>query len=162
MEYTPESIRNKGMERKKASKKLLNSIQKNPPAKLDYLMQELHEEAFERIDCLSCANCCKTTSPIFRDRDIDRIAKHLKMRPSELIEKHLRLDQDGDYVLQSSPCTFLLPDNRCSIYDVRPQACSTYPHTDRKKFYQLTALTYQNSFICPAVQQILEQLEKRI
>lgn len=162
MEFNPESIRNRGMERKKASKKLLDSIQRNPPAKLDYLMQELHEEAFERIDCLSCANCCKTTSPIFRDRDIERIAKHLKMRPSELIEKHLRMDQDGDYVLKSSPCTFLLPDNRCSIYNVRPQACSTYPHTDRKKFFQLTQLTYQNSFICPAVQQILEQLEQRI
>ncbi len=162
MEYTPESIRRKGMERKKQAKKLLDGLAKNPPPKLDYIMQELHDEAFAGIDCLTCANCCKTTSPIFRDRDIERIARHLKMRPAQLIEQYLMLDSDGDYVLRSAPCPFLRHDNYCSIYAVRPQACSTYPHTDRKKFHQLTRLTYENSFICPAVQQILEALEKRL
>lgn len=162
MDYTPESIRRKGMERKSQSKKLLDGLAKNPPPQLDYLMQDLHDEAFNEIDCLSCANCCKTTSPIFRDRDIERISKHLKLRPAQLIEQYLMLDSDGDYVLRTAPCPFLMSDNYCSIYAVRPQACSTYPHTDRKKFHQLTRLTYENSFICPAVQHMLEALEKRL
>lgn len=125
-------------------------------------MQELHDQAFEEIDCLSCGNCCRTTSPIVSDRDIDRISKYLRTKPGDLIERYLRLDEDGDYVFRSAPCPFLQDDNCCSIYEERPQACRTYPHTDRKKFQQLTKLTYTNSFICPAVQRILELLEAKV
>ncbi len=125
-------------------------------------MQDLHEQAFQEIDCLTCANCCRTTSPIITDRDIDRMAKALRRKPGDLIQEFMRLDEDGDYVFRSAPCPFLQSDNCCSIYEDRPNACRTYPHTDRKKFHQLADLTYKNSFICPAVQRILEQLEEKL
>ncbi|MEZ5067203.1 MAG: YkgJ family cysteine cluster protein [Bacteroidia bacterium] len=38
-------------------------------------------------------------------------------------------------VLKKSPCPFLLDDNHCSIYSIRPQACREYPHTIRKNIY---------------------------
>ncbi len=125
-------------------------------------MQELHEEVFEHLDCLTCANCCKTTSPIVTDRDIDRLAQRLRIKPSQLIDQYLRMDEDNDYVFRSAPCPFLDSDNRCRVYDDRPGACRTYPHTNRKKFYQLLDLTYKNSFICPAVQVMLEKLEMQV
>ena len=53
---------------------------------------------FRRTDCLKCANCCKTTSPIFRDVDIKRIAKRLKLTENKLIDQYLRLDEENDYV----------------------------------------------------------------
>jgi Fe-S-cluster containining protein len=162
IDHTTESIKHRADQRKSANKDLLSYIKRKPPQNLDYIMQELHEQAFEEIDCLTCANCCRTTSPIVTDRDIDRIAKHLRTKPGELIAKYLRLDEEGDYVFRSAPCPFLQNDNACSIYDNRPQACRTYPHTDRKKFQQLADLTYKNSFICPAVQRILEMLEVKI
>jgi Fe-S-cluster containining protein len=105
------------------------------------LFHPRHEEIFEEVDCLACANCCKTTSPIFTDIDIERIAKHLRMRPAQLIDKYLHLDKDQDYVLNSSPCTFLGADNYCSIYEVRPRACREYPHTDRKNMSGIMKLT---------------------
>lgn len=142
------------------NKKFFAKLKRNTPRDLDDNTHRLHEEAFEEIHCLNCANCCKTTSPIFSDNDIQRIAKHLRIRPSELIEKHLHLDEDKDYVLNSAPCTFLGPDNYCSIYEVRPTACREYPHTDRKRFHQILDLTLKNTVVCPAVFRIVEELKK--
>ena len=125
-------------------------------------MQELHDAEFDRTDCLNCANCCKTTGPLFTNADIERIAKHFKMKPSQFIDAYLRIDEENDYVLQSVPCTFLGDDNYCSIYDVRPKACREFPHTDRKKFQQITNLTLKNAAICPAAFNIVEEMKKSI
>ena len=100
----------------------------------------MHEEVFECTDCLKCANCCTTTGPLFTDKDISRIAKHLRIKPFAFTQQYLRIDDDRDYVLKSVPCTFLEEDNYCSIYEVRPKACREYPHTDRKKQNQLLNL----------------------
>jgi Fe-S-cluster containining protein len=117
---------------------------------------------FACTDCLKCANCCTTTGPLFTDKDISRIAKHLRLRPSEFTEKYLRIDEDNDYVLQSVPCTFLGDDNRCSIYDVRPKACREFPHTDRAKQHQILNLTEKNVAVCPAVYEIVERMKDAI
>ena len=145
----------------KENKSFFTKLKKKPPKQLDYLMQELHEDEFERTDCLKCANCCKTTSPIFTDKDIERIAKHFKMKEHQFVIQFLKLDED-DYVLQSVPCTFLGEDNYCSIYDVRPKACKEFPHTNRKKFQQITNLTLKNVAICPAAFNIVEAMKMRI
>jgi Fe-S-cluster containining protein len=78
------------------------------------------------------------------------------------MEHYLRLDEDNDYVLQSVPCSFLGADNYCSIYEVRPKACREFPHTDRKKFQQISNLTLKNVAICPAAFNIVEEMKKRI
>jgi Fe-S-cluster containining protein len=144
-----------------ANKKLVNKLKKSKPKSLDNIVQDLHDEAFEKIDCLQCANCCKTTSPIFYQKDIERISKHLKLRPSDFIDKYLHIDEDKDYVLNSAPCPFLGNDNYCSVYEARPNACREYPHTDRKRFYQLLDLTLKNTSICPAAFQIVEKLKDK-
>lgn len=142
------------------NKKFLSKVKAKTPKNLDDTMYDLHEAAFSRIDCLECANCCKTTSPIFLPKDVERIAKHLKMRPADFTSKYLHLDEDGDYVHNGAPCPFLGADNYCAIYDVRPKACEGYPHTDRKKAAQLFSKTLENTKICPAVFEIVEQLKK--
>ncbi|MEL0456913.1 YkgJ family cysteine cluster protein [Flavobacteriaceae bacterium SZ-1-7] len=141
------------------NKKFFAKLKKKPPKNLDYVMQKLHEEEFERTDCLKCANCCKTTGPLFTDKDIERIAKHFKLKPQQFIEQFLRVDEDNDYVLQSVPCKFLGNDNYCSIYEVRPKACREFPHTDRKKFQQISNLTLKNVAICPAAFNIVEAMK---
>lgn len=147
---------------KKANKKYLTKLGKRKPKSLDDEVATLHEEVFEEIDCLQCANCCKTTSPIFRDKDIDRIAKHLGIKPAQLVEQYLHLDEDGDYVLNSSPCVFLGADNYCQIYEVRPKACREYPHTDRKNFHQILNLTLKNTIVCPATLEVVKRLRERL
>ncbi|HZI26041.1 MAG TPA: YkgJ family cysteine cluster protein [Chryseolinea sp.] len=129
---------------------------------MDDAFHAIHEKVFEDIECLSCANCCKTTSPIFYQNDIDRIAKFLRIKPGDLVEKYLRIDEDDDYVLKSSPCAFLDAENYCTIYEARPKACREYPHTNRKKMVQIMDLTYKNTLVCPAVLEMVERLKKII
>ena len=124
-------------------------------------LPELHEEAFRQIDCLQCANCCKRYSPRFKTPDIKRIAKHLQLKESDFIERYLRLDEEGDYVVKSTPCPFLGPDNRCGIYDVRPSDCERFPYTDEDVLVKRPALTQKNSSFCPIVYFVLEKLLAR-
>ena len=152
----------KAAEKHKENKKFFTKLKRKPPKNLDYVMQELHETEFERTDCLTCANCCKTTGPLFTNIDIERISKFFRMKPQKFIAQFLRVDEDNDYVLQEVPCTFLGDDNRCSIYDVRPKACREFPHTDRKKFQQISNLTLKNVAICPAAFNIVEEMKKRL
>ena len=152
--------RNQAIDRQKEHKKFLVNLKKKPPKNLDYLVQEIHDEVFNEVDCLKCANCCKTTGPLYTEKDIERISKFLRMKPADFEEKFLRTDEDNDKVLQNLPCFFLNEDNTCSIYDVRPKACREYPHTDRKKIYQINHLMIKNTVICPAAYIFLEKLRK--
>ena len=145
-----------------ALKKKLVSLKKTNNRLLDTQFHAAHVKTFKGIDCLSCANCCKTTSPIFRKVDIDRISKSMGMKSGKFEDEFLRVDEDGDFVLKSSPCYFLGNDNKCSIYDVRPLACREYPHTDRKNMFQILDLTAKNLEICPAVAKIVTEMEGNV
>jgi Fe-S-cluster containining protein len=144
------------------NKKYFDKLKKKQPKNLDYIMQELHQAEFKKTNCLKCANCCKTTGPLFTLADIERIAKHLRLKTQHFINQYLQIDEDNDYVLQGVPCTFLTSDNSCLIYEVRPKACREFPHTDRKKFQQITDLTLKNLAICPAAFNIVEEMKKKI
>ena len=152
-------LKKNALAQKKTNKKLIQKLKKKKGKELDELFFEAHSKAFSCIDCLSCANCCKTTGPLFTNKDIDRISNHLNIKPKLFIEQYLRLDEDNDYVLQVVPCPFLDHNNYCSIYDARPKACSDYPHTDRVKQHQILALNLKNTEICPAVFQIFESIK---
>ena len=144
------------------SKKYFVKLKNKPPKNLDYIMQDLHDAEFKKTNCLNCANCCKTTGPLFTSADIERISKHLKQKPQQFIDKYLKIDEDKDYVLQQVPCNFLDQNNSCFIYDVRPKACREFPHTDRKKFNQITDLTLINLAICPAAFNIVEKMKLKM
>lgn len=144
------------------TKKYLDKLKKKAPKNLDNIMQDLHDAEFKNADCLSCANCCKTTGPLFTTTDIERIAKSFKQKPNQFIEQYLRLDEENDYVLKSVPCSFLNTDNTCFIYDIRPKACKEFPHTARNKFHQIAHLTIKNIEICPAAYNIVERMKKKV
>ncbi len=163
MEKRLEQLPKLAEEAKKENKKYFVNLKKRTPKNLDVVMQELHNKEFEKTDCLDCGNCCRTTSPIFTEKDTERIAKHLKMKVVDFQNQYLDRDSDSFMVLKTSPCSFLdESDNSCFIYDVRPKACAEYPHTNRRKFIQLTDLTIENTFVCPAVYSIVEALKKRL
>lgn len=149
-------------EKQNENKKFLSKLKKKPPKNLDYVMDDLHETEFQKTDCLSCANCCKTTGPLFTNADIERISKHLRLKPQQFIARYLQVDEDNDRVLQQLPCAFLDTANYCVIYDVRPKACREFPHTNRKKFHQINNLTLKNVAICPAAFNIVEEMKKRL
>ena len=162
MEEILKNLPEKAKDKHKENKKFFAKLRKKPPKNLDRQMQEMHEEEFSRTNCLDCANCCKTTGPLFTNKDIERISKHLKLKPQQFIEQYLRIDEDKDYVLQQVPCVFLAADNYCLIYEVRPKACREFPHTDRKDFHKISNLTLKNTAICPAAFNIVEEMKRRL
>lgn len=159
MELELENLKQRAKSAKKANKKYFAKLAHRPPSVLDRAATKLHNEVFEEVDCLKCANCCRTTSPIWRDKDIERASSFLGIRPAKMTEKYLHIDEDGDYVFNFAPCPFLGEDNYCSIYEARPKACREYPHTDRKQFHQILTLTLKNTEICPAVLEIVKRLK---
>lgn len=142
------------------NKKFLEKLKKLAPKNLDQITNQLHEEAFENIDCLNCANCCASTGPLLLNKDIDRLANNLKLKPSIFTEKYLRIDEDKDYVFRQMPCLFLGNDNYCSVYTDRPNACREFPHTQQRNILQKLKITYLNTTICPAVAVVVEGLKE--
>jgi Fe-S-cluster containining protein len=147
----------KATERQKEFRQMLRRAPKN---RVLAVLPELHEEAFSRVDCLQCGNCCKGYSPRFKTPDIRRISRHLKMKESEFIEKYLVVDEEGDFVAKSLPCVFLGPDNYCSIYNERPSDCRRFPYTDEDVILKRPELTLKNATFCPITYYVLEKLSK--
>lgn len=128
--------------------------------KMDKEIQAIHREVSAEIDCLACGNCCRSLGPMILPNDVDQLSKSLRIKPSVFIKKYLRTDEDSDMVFQSMSCPFLGSDNYCAVYENRPKACKEYPHTDRKNFYQIYALSIKNASTCPIVFNVLERLKE--
>jgi len=156
----PDKLQQLAKQKENSNRKFLMRLKIRMPKDLDAVVQQLHESIFSKVDCLDCANCCKRLGPRISEKDIERLAKFTGNKKQSFVKTYLNTDEDGDYVFQNMPCPFLLPDNYCSVYEVRPKACSDYPHTDRRKFHQIFNLTLKNTFTCPAVFQIVEELKK--
>jgi len=122
------------------------------------IAQKTHEDVFEQMDCLQCANCCKSIPPILSQRDIKRISKSLNLSPAAFSEKYARIDEDGDTVINASPCPFLLEDNKCKIYENRPAACRAYPHSGDQLFLKNISHHKRNMKYCPGLMEIMRRL----
>lgn len=157
---TPDQLKIKAAAKHKETSVFLAKLKQKPPKKLDQTLEIIHEEVFEETDCLQCGNCCRTTGPLLLPKDIETLASHLKMKPSKFMDQYLRIDEDNDAIFKSMPCPFLGEDNYCSVYEYRPKACREFPHTNRKKFYQINHLTIKNVAICPAAFEVVERLKK--
>jgi Fe-S-cluster containining protein len=154
----PANWQKKSEERSKLYRQFLDRADKNKVLKV---LPEAHEVATARVNCVDCAACCKNYSPRFKTPDIKRISKHLSMKEGIFIEKYLKLDEDGDYVVKSSPCPFLQADNACSIYDERPSDCARFPYTDEDVILKRKPLTLKNASFCPIVHLVLEDIMTR-
>lgn len=121
-------------------------------------LPEIHDKVFSEVDCLDCAACCKNHSPTFKATDVRRISKFLNISEREFELQYLKVDEENDMVLKSSPCNFLNQDNTCQIYEVRPLDCARYPYTDEDIFLKHRTLTLSNAKVCPAVHKVLEHL----
>ncbi|MBL7750978.1 MAG: YkgJ family cysteine cluster protein [Chitinophagaceae bacterium] len=155
MHSLPENWEKKAAEHKKAYERFLNRADRT---KVLRELQDIHEEATAKVDCLSCARCCKSYSPRFKTPDIKRISRHLGQRESVFIDTYLRVDEEGDFVVKSAPCPFLGSDNFCSIYDVRPSDCARFPYTDEDVLLKRKQLTLKNVEFCAITYLVLEKL----
>jgi len=156
---TLQNWQQKSAARQKNYRHFLKNADKN---KLLKELPALHDKAFSAIDCLQCGNCCKSYSPRFKTPDIKRISKHLKMRESDFIDMYLTVDDEGDFVVKSTPCPFLSNDNSCNIYEQRPSDCRRFPYTNEDVFIKRRQLTLKNSSFCPITYYVIEKLMEKV
>ncbi|KPA18083.1 Fe-S-cluster oxidoreductase, partial [Candidatus Magnetomorum sp. HK-1] len=64
--------------------------------KLDSIVHRLNKEISSKIDCTTCANCCKAIQPTFTQKDITNIAKQFKITPSQFVDQYLVPDDFGN------------------------------------------------------------------
>jgi Fe-S-cluster containining protein len=140
----------------------LRSIRNIKPETLYDTIKQVHKEVFEQTDCMSCANCCKTSPPLLTTEDINRISKALGMSAKQFSKAYVLQDYNGEKTFNIVPCRFLQSDNSCQIYDIRPEACRRYPHTDELEYPKRTHLNVANTVVCPAAYNILEKLKSKI
>ena len=157
-----EQLKQRAAQAEKENKAFFKKLRKKKTLKPDRVLYELHEEAFALFDCLECANCCRSISPIIYEKDIDRIARYLKMRPSRVTEQYFQKDEEGDFVFRHTPCPFLMPDNYCSVYEARPKSCRAYPHTHHIEFIRNYQVTIKNTYICPIAFHVVEGLKEKL
>lgn len=144
----------------KKTGQFFKKLKKVKTAELDRLFSDLHDRFTEEIDCLDCANCCRGTGPLLKERDISRLSRTLRMKPKDFNETYLRMDEEGDMIFNELPCPFLDGNNYCIVYEDRPQACREYPHTDRRNIRKYLKPTLENYRICPIVYLAVEELKK--
>ena len=134
-----------------------------PSKKLDDFFEREHQSVFEKTNCLECANCCKSYSPIIEPNEISDLMKNMGVLPDVFWKEYVEMDQDGDFVFKSQPCPNLdLDTNYCKIYENRPRACREYPHTNHKKMNAHLDLLQINVEICPAASQIVQNILDKI
>ena len=87
------------------------------------------EEVEDQIDCRKCAECCRVTEVQITERDVEKLARFLKISEKRFVEEHTGTGEDGEVILKrtASGCEFL-DGNDCTVYEARPANCERFPH----------------------------------
>jgi Fe-S-cluster containining protein len=153
-------FKKKANENKRGFRAFLSKMERNQPRRLNVLTEKLEKEVWGEVDCLTCANCCKTMTPTFTAADMKRISAHFGQTVDEFKAKWLRKERkkDGDWMNKVEPCQFLnLTDNKCSIYEIRPADCAGFPHLT-KSMKDYVHVHKQNIEYCPATYKLVEKM----
>jgi len=154
------SFKQRARHSKRSFRRFLTKLENRQPRGLQNLIIHLEKEVWKEVDCLSCANCCKTMTPTFTAKDMERISGHLNMTLEAFQEKWLKREKGGDrdWLNKTEPCQFLdMKTNMCSIYEVRPADCAGFPHLSRK-FSDFAHIHKQNVEHCPASYKLVEKM----
>jgi len=134
----------------------------------DRTLRHIAEGIQEQIDCTQCANCCRFAVGV-KERDIERLARHLRITPQQFLAEYTEEDHDpladDKIVLRRNEkgCVFL-DGKLCSVYEARPDICQRYPHLVRGNGSIASRMW---SFVdraseCPIVYHSLEAFKKEL
>ena len=132
----------------------------------DRVLRRIAEGIEQQIDCTVCANCCKTSTTEVSERDIDRLARHLRITREQFLSDYAMPDEDGALSLRFTPeagCVFL-EGNLCSVYDARPDICQRYPHLVRGNGSIASRMWsfVDRAAVCPIVYNALEAFKQEM
>ena len=131
---------------------------------LDKLVFKIADKIGSEIECTSCGRCCKELRPTFSQQDQQRLADRLEMTVEQLKEQYLEYDESDNkpgWQMNGAPCPFQ-KDNKCTVYEDRPQDCRGYPYLHKSGFSGRTMGMIERTFTCPIVFNVMESLKKEL
>ncbi len=130
-------------------------------AQLDGVVRETTDAVWKQIDCTACANCCKTLQIVVDNKDIARLAAHVGSSVRDFTRRYIGVADDKSKYFNATPCPFLGADNRCTVYEHRPQACRDYPYLHEAHFRSRTLSMIENAASCPIVFNVWDSLKQQ-
>ncbi len=130
-------------------------------AEVDRRVADITQRVWAQIDCTTCANCCKTVHPTLSESDVERLARRLYMDRQTFIAQFLEAEEEAHekaWRTRTTPCPFL-QDNRCSVYEDRPEDCRGYPYLYEPEFSFRTIAMIERTATCPIVFEVMEELK---
>ena len=126
----------------------------------DRILRRIGEGIEDQIDCLQCANCCRVATAKVTERDVERLAKYLRVKPARVMADYVVKSEEEGLVLQrdkKTGCVFL-NGNECTVYDARPESCQKFPHVVRGNGSILSRMweLIDRACYCPIVYNSLE------
>jgi Fe-S-cluster containining protein len=131
---------------------------------LDELVSKIADEVGSTIECTSCGRCCKELRPTLSQEDQKRLAARLELTVEQLRGKYLHYndaDDERGWRIKASPCSFH-KDNKCIVYEDRPQNCRDYPYLHKSDFSYRTMGMIERTFTCPIVFTVMEELKEAL
>ena len=130
--------------------------------KLDSVFHRHCEEVTTGIDCTKCGNCCREALPALSPLDIKRLATGLKLTEEQVHQRYLQPgDKPNSIEFNAKPCPFL-SENKCTVYDFRPDVCKSYPHLHKPDRVLHLIGIVSNYSICPIVFNVYERLKAEL
>ena len=165
MDITPQNVQGLAEQKDEENFRFRRFLKASPlsVAQLDKLVVQTTDEVWAKVDCTACGNCCKEVGPVLNQADVERLAVRLGMTAQAFIEAYLKPEEDPDeagprWEMRIRSCP-LLKDNRCSVYEDRPDSCRRYPYLHEPDFVFRMLGMVERTSTCPIVFEVLERLK---
>jgi uncharacterized protein len=100
-----------------------------------------------------------------RNRDVEKLARFLRIRPAEFLREYTIQTADEGLILKRTEngCTFLY-GTMCTVYDARPGNCENFPHLVRGEGSLLSRMWEfkDRACYCPIVYNTLETFKTEV
>jgi Fe-S-cluster containining protein len=132
----------------------------------DRILRRIAEGVEQQIDCRQCANCCRVATAKVTERDVDRLARHFRLKPGRIVADYVVQSEDEGTILrrrENGECVFL-DGNDCTVYEARPEVCQRYPHLVRGNGSIASRMwsMVDRASVCPIVYNSLEAFKQHL
>jgi uncharacterized protein len=125
--------------------------------KTDLVVHRIYNDVAPRIDCTACGNCCKQLSPYLSKSDLHLLSEATRKSIEDVLTEYTEKDEEG-ISFNQMPCHFLV-DNKCTIYQHRPETCHSFPHLHKPDFNSRLRKVMENYAICPIIFNVVERMK---
>lgn len=131
----------------------------------DRILRRIAEGIEEQIDCTVCAECCRVATVRISERDVDRLARHLRVSPAQFVDEYtVESEEEGRILRRTDAGCAFLDGNACTVYEARPDICQRFPHVVRgsgsiaSRMWQFV----DRACYCPIVYNSLEAFKEKL